>query len=122
MFRITENFRKSISATRVFLLPNFETTRCFITGCDVIHSWTIPNMGIRIDAVPGRLYNIKITFKHFGIFVGQCSEVCGLRHAYMPIVVNFVSYRLFTKYVQTLLFFSVDTLSNDFLKKNIIFY
>jgi len=54
-------------------------------------------MGIRIDAVPGKLYNLKISPKHSGIFVGQCSEVCGLRHAYMPIVVNFVSTKLFFK-------------------------
>jgi len=121
MFRLTENIRKSVTTSRLLLLPNFETTRCFITGCDVIHSWTIPNMGIRIDAVPGKLYNLKISPKHSGIFVGQCSEVCGLRHAYMPIVVNFVSTKLFLKYMYTLLFFPAEQLDSFFFKKNNIY-
>jgi len=117
MFRVTENIRKSVSTTKILLLPNHEITRCFITGCDVIHSWTIPNMGIRIDAVPGKLYNIKIMFKHLGVFVGQCSEVCGLRHAYMPIVVNFVTYKIFIKYTYSLLFITVDSFNTHFFKK-----
>lgn len=118
MFRLNENMRKSVSTTKVLTLPNFDVIRCFITGCDVIHSWTIPNMGLRVDAVPGKLYNIKIMFKHYGVFVGQCSEVCGLRHAYMPIVVNFVHYKIFLKYTYVLIFLSFDQINYNFLKKS----
>jgi len=122
MFRITENVRKSVSTNRVLILPDFNTTRCFITGCDVIHSWTIPNLGIRVDAVPGKLYNIKITFRNFGVFVGQCSEVCGLRHAYMPIVVNFLPYKIFIKYSYMLIFFSLDSVSYAVVKRSSYLY
>ena len=61
------------------------------TGADVIHSWTIPQFGVKMDAVPGRLNHTWFKATETGTFYGQCSELCGARHAYMPIEVKVVS-------------------------------
>lgn len=62
-----------------------------LTGADVIHSWTIPAFGVKQDAVPGRLAQLWFTADREGIFFGQCSELCGKNHAFMPITVKVVS-------------------------------
>ena len=61
------------------------------TGADVIHSWAIPQFGVKMDAVPGRLNHTWFKATQLGTFYGQCSELCGARHAYMPIEVKVVS-------------------------------
>jgi heme/copper-type cytochrome/quinol oxidase subunit 2 len=62
--------------------------RIFITSQDVIHSWAVPSFGVKIDALPGRLNMVSVTPKREGIFYGQCSELCGVNHAFMPILVE----------------------------------
>ncbi len=62
-----------------------------LTGADVIHSWTIPAFGVKQDAVPGRLAQLWFAAEREGIYFGQCSELCGKDHAYMPITVKVVS-------------------------------
>jgi cytochrome c oxidase subunit 2 len=62
-----------------------------VTGADVIHSWTIPAFGVKQDAVPGRLAQLWFKAEREGIYFGQCSELCGKDHAYMPITVKVVS-------------------------------
>ena len=61
------------------------------TGADVIHSWALPQMGVKMDAVPGRLNHTWFKAERTGIYYGQCSELCGARHAYMPIEVHVVT-------------------------------
>jgi cytochrome c oxidase subunit 2 len=56
-----------------------------ISSDDVIHSWTIPSLGAKVDAVPGRLNNFSLFLERLGIFHGQCSEICGINHGFMPI-------------------------------------
>lgn len=96
---ISGSMRRMVTATKSVVAPDFSFIRAHITSTDVIHSWTIPGLGVRIDAVPGKLYVLKIPFKHHGVFTGQCSEVCGLRHAYMPISFSFVPSDFFFKTV-----------------------
>jgi cytochrome c oxidase subunit 2 len=60
-------------------------------GADVIHSWAMPQMGVKMDAVPGRINKTWFKSNQTGIFYGQCSELCGARHAYMPIELHVVS-------------------------------
>ena len=62
-----------------------------VTGADVIHSWTIPAFGVKQDAVPGRLGQLWFKAEKEGVYFGQCSELCGKDHAYMPITVKVVS-------------------------------
>ena len=66
-----------------------------VTGADVIHSWTIPAFGVKQDAVPGRLAQLWFAAEREGIYFGQCSELCGKDHAYMPITVKVVSQEVY---------------------------
>nr|ASY98082.1 cytochrome c oxidase subunit II [Creobroter gemmatus] len=69
-------------------LPMKVLTRILITSEDVIHSWTIPNIGVKADATPGRLNQATFCFNRPGVFYGQCSEICGANHSFMPIVIE----------------------------------
>nr|YP_009113917.1 cytochrome c oxidase subunit II [Vertigo pusilla]AGC52882.1 cytochrome c oxidase subunit II [Vertigo pusilla] len=73
------------------ILPYNMTINTLTTSTDVIHAWAIPSMGIKMDAVPGRLNMMGIQSFSPGVFYGQCSEICGANHSYMPIVVEFLS-------------------------------
>jgi len=65
--------------------------RLLITASDVLHSWAVPSFGIKLDACPGRLNQTTLYVKREGVFYGQCSELCGINHGFMPIVVEVVS-------------------------------
>lgn len=73
------------------VVPVGKTVVMQVTGADVIHSWTIPAFGVKQDAVPGRLAELWFAAEKEGIYFGQCSELCGKDHAYMPITVKVVS-------------------------------
>jgi heme/copper-type cytochrome/quinol oxidase subunit 2 len=81
------------------ILPINTNIRVLVTSTDVIHSWSIPSLGIKLDAVPGRLNQTALFIKRTGVFYGQCSELCGINHGFMPIVVEAVSTRDFNKWV-----------------------
>ena len=72
-------------------LPALCQIRALVTSSDVIHSWTIPSLGVKADAIPGRLNQISFWAKRTGLFYGQCSEICGVNHRFMPIVMESVS-------------------------------
>ncbi|MEL7298905.1 MAG: cytochrome c oxidase subunit II [Pseudomonadota bacterium] len=73
------------------VVPVDKTVVMQVTGADVIHSWTIPAFGVKQDAVPGRLAELWFKAEQEGVYFGQCSELCGFAHAYMPITVKVVS-------------------------------
>lgn len=73
------------------VVPVNKVVRVLVTATDVIHAWAMPAFGIKIDAVPGRLNETWFRAEKEGIFYGQCSELCGKSHAFMPIVVEVVS-------------------------------
>ncbi len=73
------------------LVPVNTHVRVIVTAADVIHSWCVPSLGVKIDAIPGRLNQTGFLANREGIFYGQCSEICGANHAFMPIVVESVS-------------------------------
>ena len=62
--------------------------RLLVTGADVLHSFAVPSLGLKIDAVPGRLNQTGVFIKRPGVFYGQCSEICGANHSFMPIVIK----------------------------------
>jgi len=74
------------------ILPARTIIRLLITASDVIHSWAIPSFGIKMDAVPGRVNNVFVYIKREGTFYGQCSEICGVNHGFMPITVQVADY------------------------------
>ena len=73
------------------IVPVDTHIRLIVTGADVIHSWAVPSLGIKIDAVPGRLNQTSILAERTGTFYGQCSEICGVYHGFMPIAIEAVS-------------------------------
>ena len=73
------------------VVPVGKTIVMDVTGADVIHSWTIPSFGVKQDAVPGRIAQLWFAAEREGVYFGQCSELCGQAHAYMPITVKVVS-------------------------------
>ena len=72
------------------VLPINTHIRVLMTASDVIHSWAIPSIGVKCDAMPGRLNQISMFINREGVFYGQCSEICGVNHGFMPIVVEAV--------------------------------
>lgn len=83
------------------VLPVNTHVRVIVTGADVLHSWAVPSLGIKCDAIPGRLNQVPLFIKREGIFYGQCSELCGANHAYMPIVVEAVSLENYINWIST---------------------
>ena len=81
------------------VLPTQTDIRVLVTSADVIHSWTVPSLGIKADAVPGRLNQLRFYVKYPGVFYGQCSEICGANHSFMPIVVEAVPLKNFMEWV-----------------------
>lgn len=69
-------------------LPLNTNIRVLVTSDDVIHSWTVPSFGLKMDAVPGRLNQVFLHIDRPGIFYGQCSEICGINHGFMPIAIS----------------------------------
>jgi heme/copper-type cytochrome/quinol oxidase subunit 2 len=62
--------------------------RLLISSADVLHSWAVPSFGIKVDACPGRLSQASLFIKREGLFYGQCSEICGVNHGFMPISIS----------------------------------
>ena len=75
---------------RLFV-PTNTHIRLLVTSADVLHSWAVPSLGVKVDACPGRLNQVFLFVKREGVFYGQCSELCGVNHGFMPIVVQAVS-------------------------------
>jgi len=81
------------------IVPINTQIRVLITAADVLHSWTIPSLGVKADAVPGRLNQINFNCNYPGLFFGQCSEICGANHSFMPICVESLNSLYFTKWI-----------------------
>nr|AYW52119.1 cytochrome c oxidase subunit 2 [Harpalinae sp. 3 ACP-2013] len=81
------------------ILPFNTQIRVLVTATDVIHSWTVPALGVKIDATPGRLNQTNFFMNRSGLFYGQCSEICGANHSFMPIVIESVPTSTFIKWI-----------------------
>ena len=88
-----------LSVDNEMVVPVNKVVHVLVTGADVIHSFTVPSFGIKIDAVPGRLNDTWFKATSEGLFHGQCSELCGKDHAFMPITVRVVSEAEFANWV-----------------------
>jgi len=82
------------------VVPVNKVTHILVTADDVIHNWTIPAFGVKMDAVPGRVTRVWFQPRETGIYYGQCSELCGERHAFMPIQVRVVSDQEFAAWIE----------------------
>ena len=91
-------FHRLLDVDHQMILPTKVHIRLLITGGDVIHSWAVPSLGVKVDAIPGRMNQVGVFIKREGVFYGQCSELCGINHGFMPISVKAVSYDKFVKW------------------------
>lgn len=81
------------------IIPFNTQVRVLVTAADVIHSWTIPRLGVKVDAVPGRLNQLRFFRLRPGLLYGQCSEICGANHSFIPIVIEGVSTKAFINWL-----------------------
>lgn len=81
------------------VLPAHTQVRVLVSSADVLHSWTVPSLGVKADAVPGRLNQLKFIIQRPGLYFGQCSEICGANHRFIPIVVERVNLNTFFNWV-----------------------
>jgi cytochrome c oxidase subunit 2 len=84
------------------LVPTDTHVRVLVTSSDVLHSWAVPALGVKVDACPGRLNQTSFFAKREGVFFGQCSELCGVNHGFMPIVVEAVSLPTFVDMIKVI--------------------
>jgi cytochrome c oxidase subunit 2 len=102
---LQDNERKAgqprlLAVDNEMVVPVGKVVRVQTTGADVIHAFAVPSFGIKIDAVPGRLNETWFTATKEGVYYGQCSELCGKDHAYMPIAVRVVNEQAFTAWIE----------------------
>lgn len=98
---LAQNEFRLLEVDNRVILPYLTQIRLLVTAADVIHSWTIPSLGIKADAVPGRLNQLNVFFNRPGVFYGQCSEICGANHSFMPIRVEAINPRDFLNWVKS---------------------
>nr|YP_007625526.1 cytochrome c oxidase subunit II [Ctenomys leucodon]ADK72587.1 cytochrome c oxidase subunit II [Ctenomys leucodon] len=85
------------------VLPMELPVRMLISSEDVLHSWAVPSLGLKTDAIPGRLNQTILTSTRPGLFYGQCSEICGSNHSFMPIVIEMVPLKTFENWCTSML-------------------
>nr|YP_009944480.1 cytochrome c oxidase subunit 2 [Osmundea sinicola]QFR99774.1 cytochrome c oxidase subunit 2 [Osmundea sinicola] len=81
------------------ILPLQTHVRVIVTAVDVLHSWAVPSLGVKCDAVPGRLNQASLFIKREGLYYGQCSEICGINHGFMPIVIESVQLKNYVNWL-----------------------
>nr|YP_010727936.1 cytochrome c oxidase subunit II [Bothrogonia tibetana]WDZ68117.1 cytochrome c oxidase subunit II [Bothrogonia tibetana] len=96
---IKNEFRLLDTDNRI-VIPFNTNTRILVTSTDVIHSWTIPSLGVKIDASPGRINQGNLMINRSGLFFGQCSEICGANHSFMPIVMESINMKTFYEWIK----------------------
>ena len=89
-----------LSVDNEMVVPVNKVVRVLVTGADVIHSFSVPSFGIKIDAIPGRLNETWFKAEREGMYYGQCSQLCGRDHAFMPIAVHVVSEKDYTAWLE----------------------
>lgn len=90
-----------LSVDNSVVLPAQTHIRVLVTSDDVLHSWAVPALGLKVDAVPGRLSQLALFMRREGVFYGQCSELCGVNHAFMPISVKSVNLSEYASWLKT---------------------
>nr|YP_010610506.1 cytochrome c oxidase subunit II [Anabropsis maguanensis]WAP91021.1 cytochrome c oxidase subunit II [Anabropsis maguanensis] len=92
---MSENGFRLLDVDNRTTLPMHTQIRMLVTAADVLHSWTVPALGVKVDATPGRLNQTSFFMNRPGLFYGQCSEICGANHSFMPIVIESVNTKTF---------------------------
>lgn len=96
---LNQGIPRLLDTSSDLVLPRKTRFQVLVSSQDVLHSWTIPNIGIKVDAVPGRINSTRFCPLLEGVFYGQCSEICGRYHRFMPIRVHIVNLSDFIKFI-----------------------
>lgn len=96
---ITPDTFRLLDVDNRVVLPYNINTRFLVTSTDVIHAWTVPSLGVKVDAVPGRLNQLSALNSRPGLFFGQCSEICGANHRFIPISLEITSIHNFINWI-----------------------
>ena len=96
-----QGYFRLLETNKRVILPTNTHLRLLVSAADVLHSWTVPSFGLKVDACPGRLNQINLFIKRIGVFFGQCSEICGVNHGFMPIVIVSLTTMQFHNYIMT---------------------
>jgi len=97
--RIEINSFRLLDVDNRIILPINNQINILVSAADVLHSWTIPVLGVKVDASPGRLNQTNFQINRSGLFFGQCSEICGANHSFMPIVIERIPTNFFIKWI-----------------------
>ena len=97
---LKENQPRLLSVDNEVFVPVNKVVKVMITANDVLHAWALPSFGVKRDAVPGRINETWFKAERTGTFYGQCSELCGIKHAFMPITVNVVTNEEYNKWLE----------------------
>nr|QNK05444.1 cytochrome c oxidase subunit II [Osmylus sp. 'Plethosmylus' HX-2020] len=97
---LTNSSFRLLDVDNRIVLPYQTQIRVLVSAADVLHSWAIPSLGVKIDATPGRLNQTNMFLNRSGVFFGQCSEICGSNHSFMPIVIESVPTNTFINWIK----------------------
>nr|YP_448769.1 cytochrome c oxidase subunit II [Phanogenia gracilis]AAY51827.1 cytochrome c oxidase subunit II [Phanogenia gracilis] len=96
---LSTGFPRLLEVDNRVVVPVQNSVRVLVSSSDVLHSWAVPSLGVKMDAVPGRLNQLTFLSPRSGVFYGQCSEICGANHSFMPIVIESVPFNVFENWV-----------------------
>ena len=97
---LKDNQPRLLAVDNAVYVPVNKVVKVMITANDVLHAWALPSFGVKRDAIPGRINETWFKADRTGTFYGQCSELCGIKHAFMPITVNVVSEDEYNKWLE----------------------
>nr|YP_010586565.1 cytochrome c oxidase subunit II [Setodes brevicaudatus]UZZ44379.1 cytochrome c oxidase subunit II [Setodes brevicaudatus] len=99
-YMLNNNQLRLLDVDNRLILPFKIQIRNLISASDVIHAWTIPTLGIKTDAIPGRMNQLNLYMNKPGLYFGQCSEICGMNHSFMPILLESISIKTFISWIK----------------------
>lgn len=97
------NQNRLLNTDNSLVIPINTKIRIITTRSDVIHAWTVPTLALKTDAIPGRLNQLVFIINRTGLFYGQCSEICGANHRFIPIKIESINIKQFIIWVQTII-------------------
>ena len=115
---LKENQPRLLAVDNELVVPVNKVIKVMITANDVLHAWALPSFGVKRDAVPGRINETWFKAEKVGTYYGQCSELCGIKHAFMPIEVRVVTDEEYEKWLlEAKVKFAKEIIESDQYKK-----
>jgi heme/copper-type cytochrome/quinol oxidase subunit 2 len=117
---LPKGYPRLLCTDQVLVIPTETTIRVLVTSNDVIHSWSLPSFGIKMDGIPGRINQLLLNTPFFGTVWGQCSELCGVNHGFMPIELRAIALPEFKEYSNLMILNSIEDINKTFINDHTI--